>query len=316
MVTPVQRSNTVAFKPRESETNYKRISSVGLYTDLRLHLSDVLQTSLDLQQILQLFFEEINTTLPLSSLSYHNDKINGTIELGNSTKHSCHYQLTTNKDSLGELVFTRNKRFQEKELQLLELLISCLICPIRNALMYREAIQTALQDPLTGTGNRIALENTLEREVKLSHRHNQPLSLLVIDIDKFKRINDNYGHTAGDCVLKDVARQLAHICRNTDAAYRYGGEEFVIILHNTETQGALISAERVRHCIEEMTTTYNDNSLTVTVSIGVATLHREDNVSHLFERADKALYRAKNTGRNQVINSENFSATCSEKINR
>jgi diguanylate cyclase (GGDEF)-like protein len=304
MVTPVQRANTVAFQTSNSAANRKRVSSAGLHTDLRLHLSNVLQTSLELQQILLLFFEEVGAHLPLGSLNYHNNKLTSDIEIGEGARHSCHYQLVTSKDSLGELVFTRNKRFSEKELQLLEMLISCLVCPIRNALMYREAVQTALKDPLTGAGNRIALENTLKREVSLSQRHNQPLSLLVIDIDRFKSVNDGYGHTAGDCVLKDVARQLSHCCRTTDATYRFGGEEFVVILNNTETAGALISAERIRSCIEAMTTTYNDKSLNVTVSIGVATLHDDDDEARLFDRADKGLLQAKNTGRNQVINSE------------
>lgn len=316
MVTPVQRSNTVALQvSNKGRANRNPMHGASRHIDLRLHLSDVLQTTLDLQQILNLFFEQLNDELALDSLSYHNNKISSNINIGSPARHSCHYQLITNKDALGELVFTRNKRFADKELQLLEELIGCLVCPIRNALMYREAIQTALKDPLTGTGNRIALESTLEREINLSQRHDQPLSILVIDIDKFKSINDNYGHTAGDCVLKDVARQLTHSCRNTDATYRYGGEEFVIILHNTSTAGALIAAERTRRCIENMTTTYNDTSLNVTVSVGIATLQQSDDLGSLFDRADRALYQAKDSGRNRVINAEDLNVDTPQSIN-
>ena len=83
------------------------------------------------------------------------------------------------------------KRFSETELQLLEMLLGCLISPIRNALMYDEALQSALRDPLTGVGNRVALDNTLEREISLALRHQHPLSILVVDIDKFKAVNDS-----------------------------------------------------------------------------------------------------------------------------
>ncbi|WP_159931043.1 GGDEF domain-containing protein [Oceanicoccus sp. KOV_DT_Chl] len=173
--------------------------------------------------------------------------------------------------------------------------------------MYKEAVLSALRDPLTGSGNRLALENTLEREIALATRHKLPLSLLVVDIDKFKLINDDYGHAAGDYVLKDVASNLAQCSRETDSAYRayrFGGEEFVLVLNNTSNQGAAIVAERIRQSIEKMTTTFEDNSIAVTVSVGLATLMDGDNMSSLFSRADKALYRAKGKGRNQVMNAQ------------
>jgi diguanylate cyclase (GGDEF)-like protein len=309
MVTTVQSINTVAFPTRKSAKNINRGSSVRVepHLELRLQLTNLLQTTLELPQLLQLFFEELEQNLSIDSLTYRNDKLTSNIELGNSARHNCHYKLITNQNALGEVTFSRCKRFSEKELQLLEMLIACLICPIRNALMYRDAIQSALRDPLTGSGNRMALENTLERDVALAKRHKHPLSVIVVDIDKFKLINDNFGHSAGDCVLKDVAQMLAKCSRDTDAAYhayRFGGEEFVLILNNTEAQGSAIVAERVRRYIENMTTTYEDNSINVTVSVGVAALLEDDSMSSLFARADKALYEAKRKGRNQVVKAD------------
>ena len=304
MVTPVQTSNTIAFPTQKRSSNRKRPAQSNDYTALRLQLSNVLQTSLELSQVLQLFFDEVQHSLPLGSLSYSNEKLNNRIDLGQSARHSCHYKLISNQNSLGELTFTRHKRFSNKELELLETLIGSLICPIRNALLYRDAIQSALKDSLTGSGNRLALENTLEREVALAHRHQHPLSVLIADIDKFKAINDSYGPAAGDFVLKDVARLLTQCSRDTDSTYRtyrFGGEEFVILLSNTGSDGAQLVGERIRRCIENMTTTYEDNSINVTVSVGVATLGKSDDMSSLFSKADKALYQAKSNGRNQVV---------------
>jgi diguanylate cyclase (GGDEF)-like protein len=300
MATTVQTSNTVAFPIEKSMRARRRVIDANKHTNTRLRLMNTLQTSLDLTQVLQLFFEEAQQSIELASLSYKNVKLDHSIDLGKRSRHSCHYKLITQQDNLGELVFTRSKRFSDEELQLLEMLLSALVCPIRNALMYKAAIQTALKDPLTGAGNRMALESTLGREIGLAARHGQPLAILVIDIDHFKSINDEFGHTTGDCVLKDVAQQLMHACRDTDATYRYGGEEFVVIMNRTDLDGALILAERIRKQIAEMTTSYDDNAISVTVSIGISNLQPHDSLTSLFDRADKALYSAKQNGRNRI----------------
>lgn len=306
MVTTVHSSNTVAFPPEKSGKGSSRALQPKYDSELRLQLTSLLQTTLELPKLLELFFESVEQHLSISSLHYRNEKLITNVEIGKSSRHNCNYKLATQDNTLGELSFSRDKRFEENELQLLEQFISCLICPIRNALLYREALQSALRDSLTGAGNRLALENTLEREIGLSSRHKLPLSILVVDIDKFKQINDNYGHSAGDRVLKEVVKLLSQGCRETDSAYRafrLGGEEFVLILNNTTTEGAVVAAERVRHHIEAMTTSYDNDNITVTVSIGVATLEDGEEMTALFSRADKALYEAKNRGRNQVVDS-------------
>lgn len=301
MVTTVQRSNTIAFpSAKNSSTVHDR--------DLRLRMSNILQTTLELPQIIKLFFDELQLSMPINSVSFRHEEFSSHIEVGKSATHSCHYNLVTNNNSMGEVAFTRSSRFSEQDLQQLEMLISCLICPIKNALQYQLAIQNSLKDPLTGTGNRIALEDSLNREINLAKRHGNPLSLLVVDIDKFKNVNDLFGHTAGDSVLKDVAYQMGICCRDTDATYRtyrFGGEEFVVVLNNTDSEGARIVAERLRSSIETMTTVYEASSINVTISGGIATLRDEDDKNNLFDRADKALYKAKHGGRNQVIVASN-----------
>lgn len=303
MVTQVKENvNTIAFpEEKASRARARRLrTEVDEHTGLRLHVAQLLQSTLDLPQIVNYFFESVKREIPLGSLSYRHDKLAADIDLGKSGAHSCHYSLVSAEDNLGELVFTRSKRFAEKELQMLEMLISWFISPLRNALKYREALQYALRDPLTGAGNRIALESTLEREMALAKRHQHPVALLVIDIDHFKNVNDTYGHSAGDCVLKDVARLMRNSCRKTDAVFRYGGEEFVVLLNQTDTEGAQIIAERLRQSVEGMTTTYQDTAINVTISIGLASMNGQDTVNTLFERGDRALYQAKKH-RNQVV---------------
>lgn len=304
MATTVQHSNTVAFPADKVQSRRQRPAVEADSAQLRLHLSSMLQTTLELTQILRLFFEEAKTQLELGSLSYQFDKFPDEFTLGRKSRHSAHYRLITSQDSLGELSVTRRKAFSEAELQTLEMMIGCLICPLRNALMYREAVQSALRDPLTGVGNRLALENTLGREIAIALRHQHKLSLLIVDIDHFKRINDDYGHTTGDYVLKNVAAQLQACCRDSDAtyhSYRFGGEEFVVLLNHTDLNGAKVAAERIRASIEEITTTCDSQTVKVTTSIGVASLAEGDTTESLFQRADEALYVAKRDGRNRVV---------------
>lgn len=269
--------------------------------DLQLHISQLLQTSLELEKVLHLFHSELQQHLAIDSLGYRNEEHSIVLNYGNSRPHSCHYSLQINSSQQGDLILTRSKAFSSRELNFIEGLIGSLVCPIRNALLYQQAISAALKDSLTQIGNRAALETALEREVSLAKRHQHPFSLLVLDIDHFKQINDRYGHSAGDMVLKELARSLSLCCRETDNCYRFGGEEFVLLLNQTDSEGCQRIAERIRHCIEESVFTIGELMIKTTISIGTATLQAQDKTFELFDRADKALYLAKQQGRNRVI---------------
>lgn len=269
--------------------------------ELQLQLATILQTTLDLEDLLQLFYEEIADNLKISGLIYRSQDKTIKLELGRNAGVSCCYRLSTPEDLLGELEFYLTKNPQESLLKLLEVSIGSLLYPLRNALTYREVLQTALTDQLTGAGNRAALENTLKREMSLSKRHQQPLSMLAIDIDWFKQINDTHGHQAGDEILKRIVETIAKPSRCTDQTFRYGGEEFVVLLHNTSPTGAAIIAERIRKAIEQQSLIFAGETIKITASIGTATLKMEDSATSLFNRADQALYEAKRNGRNQVI---------------
>lgn len=154
----------------------------------------------------------------------------------------------------------------------------------------------ASTDGLTGLKNRRSLEEDLASNVALFTKSLQPLSLLLLDIDHFKKINDTYGHLTGDRVLQGLGLILKDESREGDIAARYGGEEFAFILPNTDQAGAQKIAERIRLRVESAGWTNQP----VTISIGVATLIIGDTVSTLQSRADRALYTSKNHGRNQV----------------
>ncbi len=160
------------------------------------------------------------------------------------------------------------------------------------------------RDPLTGAMNRLAMEEDLPNEFARNKRYNRTFSIVMADIDYFKNINDTYGHAVGDEVLKAFAHLLQKTLREVDITYRYGGEEFLVILPETDAAGALLVAERLRKVVDTNVLTHRDDpsiKLRVTSSFGVSVNGKIDS-SHLdlIKRADKALYNAKNGGRNRV----------------
>ena len=170
-----------------------------------------------------------------------------------------------------------------------------------NALQRRVAEERAqaFTDALTGVPNRMALEDRVEQEVARSRRFGTPLSLAVLDVDHFKKINDTYGHLAGDKVLRTLAEKLSQNIRETDFLARYGGEEFVVLMPGAEPDAALGVADKLRQVIEECGFHFRNTPVPVTISCGVSGLREGEDAEAVFERADAALYRAKEGGRNR-----------------
>ena len=172
---------------------------------------------------------------------------------------------------------------------------------LRNRL--EETVEFSITDALTGLHNRRYLEGHLKTLVKDSLQNGRPLSILVADIDHFKHVNDTYGHDAGDVVLKEFSARIRRNTRGIDLACRLGGEEFVIIMPDTDLGRAYQVGERLRACIAaDMFPIKSDQRIRVTASVGLATLENvEDTSETLFKRADNALYSAKRRGRNRVV---------------
>ncbi len=172
---------------------------------------------------------------------------------------------------------------------------------LQSMLHHVEAL--AITDPLTGLFNRRRFDDVLKREFAITKRYMNPLSCLMVDVDYFKRINDLYGHDAGDRVLCGVANRLTARLREVDTAARFGGEEFAILLPQTPKQGALVVAERMAAVVRREHFDFDDGSASVTVSVGVAESRDVTGSSpdSLVKAADSALYLAKSRGRDQVV---------------
>lgn len=258
-----------------------------------------LQTTLDLEQMLDIFSGHLQSAVRHDGYSFTLARDGISVDSGGGGRHACHYDLLLHELDLGQLRLTRNKRFSEMELATVEAYLCRLLFPLRNALQYRRAMESAYLDPLTQTRNRGALNGVFQREWELARRHQTPLSVILVDVDHFKRINDLFGHQQGDQVLQKVAECLKQTTRGSDIVFRYGGEEFVILLSNTPEEGAFQLAERVRHAVEHLQLS-DDRAQRVTASFGVATLDMSESKESLLHRADLAMYNAKQQGRNQV----------------
>lgn len=200
----------------------------------------------------------------------------------------------------------------QKEMQLQNrLLVAQIQAGLRKVQNYRQLMRTndllstmALADPLTELNNRRALEWELPRQVQNARIRLRPLSLVILDVDFFKSINDNYGHLVGDRVLQLLSARLRYNLRFQDTLFRYGGEEFVVILSNTDVQEAPMVAHRLRRLIGDQPFSINPTTaLNITISLGSSTLNDADDPKgvSLLQRADDNLLQAKSDGRNRVV---------------
>ncbi len=266
----------------------------------RLELASILQKTLEPQELVALFTRELGKYIPFDGLSYNFPLLNVKIELGQLTQHYCSYELLITEEKLGQVNLHRDSQFQERELAIAENMLAGLLYPLRNTLLYQLALQSATTDPLTGVKNRTAMDASIKREIGLANRQRSPLSFILLDLDHFKSINDQFGHLIGDQVLREVAKVAEETIRDSDIIFRYGGEEFLVLLSGTRISGATLLAERIRSNIERLRV-YSELDLRITASMGVVSMSGNENQESLFKRADKALYRAKNNGRNQVV---------------
>jgi len=268
--------------------------------DRILHIAGLLQTSLNVEEIISHFSNEISTIVAHDHLNYINEKLDINFSIGKKSRYSCTYELTINENKLGIISFTRGKKFSDQEIEQLEGLICALHYPLRNALMYNAAILAAHKDALTGIGNRAAMTSALHRQLELAFRHSRSLGVIMMDIDHFKKINDKYGHSVGDYALQALVECAEKSVRISDMMFRYGGEEFVIVLPETDESGVLRLAKRIRRRVEKLETRIQGQTIPMTVSIGITTLQESDDDKTFIGRADEALYKAKRDGRNCI----------------
>lgn len=213
------------------------------------------------------------------------------------------YPLMLEERVLGSfLLGFRNTGPDDYEKRILEILANQACIAISNAFLFEQVKRMATTDGLTGVYNHRYFQEKFTKILLRAERYGEKFSLMLLDIDFFKKVNDTYGHPVGDIVLKKVAEILSSIARKVDIVARYGGEEFAIICVNEDKKNALKLAERLRKEIEETVIIFEGGKLKVTASMGVAS-YPEDGIDKpsIIEKADKALYEAKHSGRNRVV---------------
>ena len=221
--------------------------------------------------------------------------------------------VLTNNDKIGAFPLTSEgeitgcivarstlDKLSKRDISYLEQLTRQSSITINRANMYAKVLQYATLDALTGLNNRRQFELRLKQEIATTKRQKNPLCAMMIDIDFFKKVNDTYGHASGDSVLRMVASIIKEHLRESDIPSRYGGEEFAILLPFTKIEEAKIVGERLRKAVEETPIPIDKRNINVTISMGLAEFNPEETGEELFKRADKALYNAKESGRNRV----------------
>ncbi|SFM24999.1 GGDEF domain-containing protein [Marinobacter zhejiangensis] len=261
-----------------------------------------LATTLVLEEQIALFTETLQVLVPFDQLTYRHQigKQEMILRHGMGGPHRCEYRLTLQGESYGAMTISRRQRFAEEELTAIEQMLAVAISHIRNACQYAAIEQTALTDALTAIPNKRALDEALTKACSIAERHCEDYTLILCDLDHFKQVNDNHGHIIGDHLLRACAKAIELAVRNSDALFRFGGEEFAVVLPHTSERDAQIVAERIRERVAEIKVNCGESDLAVTISAGIATRQRAETPEQWTARADEALYRAKKAGRNRT----------------
>jgi len=202
---------------------------------------------------------------------------------------------------LGGICLYSNEKEKFKPSKLLKIVLEELRILMRIKWLYSETKFLTITDSLTSLYNRRYFQQALGREFARAKRYNLPLSIVMFDIDHFKKVNDLYGHQFGDKVISGIAKQIKDSIRRTDYICRYGGEEFVLILPETTSSNAVIPIERIREKIESNYFSYNNEDIIVTISAGISSIElKMTSENELVKKADESLYKAKENGRNRV----------------
>jgi diguanylate cyclase (GGDEF)-like protein len=259
-------------------------------TNRKLALMEQLQTSLELDRLLNIFAMEAAKYVDFSGLYFKKGDITASIRGSRQGKNERHFELKLNQKFVGIITYAINSPISITNFKILNELHQYLIHPLNNALNFQMALQLAMQDGLTSLNNRRSFDEQLKRAMNRANRQHSKVGLIICDLDKFKAINDTYGHVIGDEVLIHFSQALKESVRDSDSIFRFGGDEFSVIVEDAAKDALLVIEQRIYSAMSK-------NALLakykVACSLGYTFMNRIDTQDSFFERADKALYQRK-----------------------
>ena len=273
---------------RRNSAELHNQTSLSVLEENKLQLITCLQSTLDLEQMLCKFLDSLNDFVKIDGIYYQEDERDVKLKLGKQSGHSCGYRLINSEANYGELVFTRSKRFSESELEQIEGFVILLLVPIGNALKYKDAVEMAIEQPVTNIGDKELLKHSLAREIELAKRHNHSLSLLTLH---FECSNQKKTTKLPANIVSTIKKVIYEVSRGTDRLFRIGGKEFRLIMHNNAS-GADVIARRIERSLRNAFK--KDVGYGLVVSTGYSTLTGTDSVKSLEERAKNQMLRTKN----------------------
>jgi len=284
----------------------------GVTSKLNQALPEQLQTTLELSQQLQMFSMAVGKILPITALTLCTAV--GEFKAAGSFNgpHEYRSMLILNEQCLAELIYQSEQPVTPMQQRKLLEMEQQWLFPLRNALIVTRLQQLALRDTLTGLGNRRYFDDAIHKALQLTERKQQPLVLILLDLDNFKQVNDNFGHHAGDEVLLAVADAMRSTLRASDNLFRFGGDEFAVLLTAEDAQSAELVAHRLVKAISQH---HICGKFGVSASAGLASHLPEESAKTIFNRADAALYDAKQSGKNAVRTAANHNAVIADVIN-
>lgn len=258
-------------------------------------LIEQLQTTLDIEQLLLIYLNALAGVYHVKGISLETIDNDFNAGITNQDFKILTLPIRINDKVMGKISYYTDKRITDVLMSSLSGFQKALVYPLRNALAFWKLQQVALKDPLTGIGNRAMYEDAINRAIQNGLRYKEDFVLMVLDLDNFKNVNDRYGHQRGDGILTLFTEVVLDCLRAEDQMFRFGGDEFAILLNKQGIEAATIVAARIHHAIAQHSQFMKYG---VSTSIGCAGYQLSDTTNSLFARADKALYAAKYAGKN------------------
>jgi len=269
-----------------------KISDAIFSSHRNLSLVELFNTTLDLTTLLNMLSIEAARYQDFSGLYFKGKSVSKAFENSRQSNLEHTFELKSDNTLIGTITYGINSPISITNIELLERLHKCLFYPLKNAISYYNAIQLAMQDSLTSLGNRRYFDEQLKRAMKSANRQSSSIGLVLGDLNKFKAINDTYGHSIGDQVLVEFANILRLCVRDSDSLFRFGGDEFAILVEHADESTLRIIEDRVTKALKENAFL---RKYQLGCSLGATLMNKTDDEQSIFNRADRTLYLKKSS---------------------